>query len=630
MYRFLLLLSLAAPLWAQQDCDPAINDAVADHLNLSTDKLAERTVLAACQPNPDEPAETLTAQAIVGVGYTKDNYNRSLRNDNPWQLLVARVRDGQVQSASSSDEVIDMITDIGNLSLGSTIYELSPDTHAFAVHFSSSAPGEERAIRGKNNELHLFGTIDGSLRHLAGFATDPWLSSTGDVYPLDPAVKAQCPSCTRQTARNFTINVQDSQHHGLADLAVSAELVASGDGGAADEEIIGRETVLLRFDGSSYRPVSDKWWLEEGLILHDRADDAPAAGAQSDSDPVKPSVAEEIPPKPSDPAPVAEEMTPKPPVAKTAPPPAKPTPSQLALKTPAPTIEQVSPEPEPTASAKPTPPPVVAELNRREKKESCAAAVSGALAKQLKISGEQLAARTLAADCRPKGQWRPEQVAAGAKVALRPEADSDEVLSVHALIKDGCSKDAPAKCGEPQSWQLLLSRQRDGQIRETFSSAETLGSARAIGDLNLDTSPYRLNHLTRGFGLAFNNGRRDTKDSGWEWHLFAPINGNLRHMVGFSTNPRGDRLSPAVKRICGQCRSQSADNFTVSVDGASPHKGFADLLVSAQLRGFDGNNKEYDLGRETVRLRFDGRQYWPEHKKWWLDQHTWLMQPKTP
>ena len=284
MYRFLLLLSLAAPLWAQQDCDPAINDAVADHLNLSTDKLAERTVLAACQPNPDEPAETLTAQAIVGAGYTKDNYNRSLHNDNPWQLLVARVRDGQVQSASSSDEVIDMITDIGNLSLGSTIYELSPDTHAFAVHFSSSAPGEERAIRGKNNEMHLFGTIDGSLRHLAGFATDPWLSSTGDVYPLDPAVKAQCPSCTRQTARNFTINVKDSQHHGLADLEVSAELVASGDGGAADEEIIGREAVLLRFDGSSYKPVSDKWWLEEGLILHDRADDAAAAGAPADAE----------------------------------------------------------------------------------------------------------------------------------------------------------------------------------------------------------------------------------------------------------------------------------------------------------------------------------------------------------
>ena len=75
------------------------------------------------------------------------------------------------------------------------------------------------------------------------------------------------PQCTSQSAGSFIIIVnKDSQHHGFAFLSVKAQLDGSEDDGR--EYKLGRETVILRYDGSRYQPVTKKWWLVSPLLLN--------------------------------------------------------------------------------------------------------------------------------------------------------------------------------------------------------------------------------------------------------------------------------------------------------------------------------------------------------------------------
>lgn len=260
----LWLLLLAPALGAQerpeQPCAANVNAAIAQHLGLEPAALATRTVAAACKANPDNRAEILTTQAILAPGYTAETYGDNSDDTPQWQWLVARVRDGRVQEAFSSTEEIDAALDIGGLTLDTAPYRLNGQTRAFAVRFSNRAPGPSAPEAGKSEEFHLFASVGGQLRHLAGFATDPWEGSD-----LDADVKKKCPACVRQQAGDFVMDVdKKSAHQGFADLSVSARL--SGDDANGAESPLGRATVALRYDGQRYQPTAPKWWLQPGWL----------------------------------------------------------------------------------------------------------------------------------------------------------------------------------------------------------------------------------------------------------------------------------------------------------------------------------------------------------------------------
>jgi hypothetical protein len=230
--------------YAEQErtCSDDVIATVARWAEISGDP-AERVSAATCKVMPNAPQTTIAVVAF-------DIPSKKLWPDQrAWLQAITLIENGKVVAGNRSTIEEDGLTAVGGYSyrIDTARYQLSPAVRAFGVVFSSDVvwPGAAQAYAG--GELTLW--IRDKDRLQPVFGTNLYGAISLDRYGLR--------SSENVIQASMTIGIEETSHHGFADLSITAHIE-----GYADKRIA---RTIVRYDGKSYGiDMFQNFWYPPG------------------------------------------------------------------------------------------------------------------------------------------------------------------------------------------------------------------------------------------------------------------------------------------------------------------------------------------------------------------------------
>jgi hypothetical protein len=240
-----------------QSCDEAIVDAVSKWARVEGDLVPSYGYGAgtadACKTMPDAPDTTIAAMAFLAKGAKPEDQEAGAKVQ-----VIALVRHEHVLAATREDVEEDAAFSLGDYTIDTARYFLSPGVRAFGVRVDSATGGPRCADNNANGDLTLW-ILDGK-RLRAVMSTN--LSGRHSVVGV--------PACSDGDGiledADITVAVEKTTSHGFADLTLVAKVNRSTYAGGKEAKAplrVARQA--LHYDGKTYgSDTFREFWYGDG------------------------------------------------------------------------------------------------------------------------------------------------------------------------------------------------------------------------------------------------------------------------------------------------------------------------------------------------------------------------------